>query len=151
MAYVSSNNNRFYVAMESAYGAAAPITAQGRIPAVKLTAKQTPEKINRQDKTGSRTFVGLPVGLRKTTTFDLRTYMSAWTAEAAAPAHDPLFQAVTGGPSLSWGGATISSAASGNALAFAAPHGLALGQAVTSGSEIRFVAAVPNLSSIVLN
>ena len=89
--------------MESAYGAAAAITAQGRIPAVKLTAKQTPEKINRQDKTGSRTFVGLPTGLRKTTTFDLRSYMSAWAADAAAPAHDPLFQAVTGGPSSSLG------------------------------------------------
>jgi hypothetical protein len=151
MAYVSSNNNRFYVALESTYGAAAAITAQGRIPAVKLTAKQTPEKINRQDKTGSRTFVGLPTGLRKTTTFDLRSYMSAWASNAAAPAHDPLFQAVMGGPSLSWAGATISSAASGSALAFAAPHGLAVGQAVTSGSEIRFVAAVPNLSSIVLN
>ena len=106
MAYVSSNDNRFYVAMESAYGAAAAITAQGRIPAVKLTAKQTPEKINRQDKTGSRTFVGLPTGLRKTTTFDLRSYVSAWAADAAAPAHDPLFQAVFGGPSLSWAGAT---------------------------------------------
>jgi len=151
MAYVSSNNNRFYVAMEIAYGTAAAITAQGRIPAVKLTAKQTPEKINRQDKTGSRTFVGLPTGLRKTTTFDLRSYMSAWAADAAAPAHDPLFQAAMGGPSLSWAGATVSSAASGSTLAFAAPHGLALGQAVTSGSEIRFVAAVPNLSSIVLN
>jgi Phage tail tube protein len=151
MAYVSSNNNRFYVALEGAYGAAAAITAQSRIPAVKLTAKQTPEKINRQDKTGSRTFVGLPTGLRKSTTFDLRSYMSAWPTDAAAPPHDPLFQACLGGPALSWAGATISSASSGSALAFAAPHGLTPGQAVTSGGEIRFVAAVPDASSIVLN
>ena len=151
MAYVSSNNNRFYVALESAYGTAAAITAQSRIPAVKLTAKQTPEKISRQDKTGSRTFAGLPAGLRKSTSFELRSYMSAWPDDLAAPPHDPLFQACMGQPPLSWAGATISSASSGSALAFATPHGLAPGQAVTSGGEIRFVAAVANANSIVLN
>ncbi len=151
MAYVSSNNNRFYVALESAYGAAAAITAQNRIPAVKLTAKQTPQKINRQDKTGSRTFAGLPSGLRKSTTFELRSYMSAWPDDAAAPPHDPLFQACMGQAPLAWPGATISSAASGSALTFAAPHGLVPGQAVTSGGEIRFVAAVADPQSIVLN
>jgi len=56
-----------------------------------------------------------------------------------------------GQPPLSWAGATISSASSGSALAFATPHGLAPGQAVTSGGEIRFVAAVANANSIVLN
>jgi Phage tail tube protein len=151
MAYVSSNNNRFYVALEGAYGAAATITAQSRIPAVKLTAKQTPEKINRQDKTGTRTFSGLPQGLRKTTTFELESYMSAWPNQAAAPPHDPLFQACMGQAPISWAGAVVSSASSGSALSFATPHGLVPGQAVTSGGEIRFVAAVANANSIVLN
>ena len=151
MAYVSSNNNRFYVALEGAYGAASAITAQSRIPAVKLTAKQTVHKVNRQDKTGSRTFSGLPTGLRKATTFELRSYMSAWPDGAATPPHDPLFQACMGHAPLSWAGATISSASSGSLLSFATPHGLVPGQAVTSGGEIRFVAAVADAHSVVLN
>ena len=42
--YISSNNNRFYVAVEPAYGQASAITAQNRIPAVKLATKQQTEK-----------------------------------------------------------------------------------------------------------
>ena len=58
--YISSNNNRFYVALESTYGQVPAITGQNRIPRVKLAAKQVPEQTSRRDKTGSRTFVGLP-------------------------------------------------------------------------------------------
>ena len=42
--YISSNNNRFYVALESAYGSVPAITAQNRIPGVKLAARQAPEQ-----------------------------------------------------------------------------------------------------------
>lgn len=38
--YISSNANRFYVALESAYGQAAPVTAANRFPAVRLSVKQ---------------------------------------------------------------------------------------------------------------
>ena len=62
MSYISSNNNRFYVALEQSYGNAAAIAAGNRIPAVKLTAKQQTEKVQRKDKTGSRTFAGNPAG-----------------------------------------------------------------------------------------
>ena len=65
MSYILSNNNRYYVALEASYGNAAAVSAVNRIPAVKLTAKQRPEKVQRKDKTGSRTFVGNPSGLRK--------------------------------------------------------------------------------------
>ena len=34
--YISSNANRFYAALESAYGQVAAITAASRIPALKL-------------------------------------------------------------------------------------------------------------------
>jgi len=52
MAYILSNNNRYYVALEAGYGNAAAVSAVNRIPAVKLTAKQRPEKVQRKDKTG---------------------------------------------------------------------------------------------------
>jgi hypothetical protein len=56
--YISSNANRFYTALESAYGRVEAITATNRIPAVKLGIRQQVETGTRRDKTGSRTFAG---------------------------------------------------------------------------------------------
>ena len=63
--YISSNNNRFYVETETTYGQAPLIGDDNRIPAIKLAAKQIAERSDRKDKTGGRTFVGLPAGTRK--------------------------------------------------------------------------------------
>jgi hypothetical protein len=62
MAYILSNSNRFYTALEGSYGAIADITATNRIPAVKLGVQQQLEMPARRDKTGSRTFPGMPAG-----------------------------------------------------------------------------------------
>src|SRR5436190_22932435 len=97
MSYISSNQNRFYAALESAYGQVSAITAQHRIPAVKLATKQQLEVPDRKDKTGSRTFTGVPAGGRRRTSFDLRTYMTSWGDLAQRPAHGALFQAALGG------------------------------------------------------
>src|SRR5208283_3375449 len=64
--YISSNANRFYTAVETAYGEVPAITAANRIVAVKLSAKQSLEKVQRKDKTGTRTFPGFPGELRTT-------------------------------------------------------------------------------------
>src|ERR1035438_4210671 len=81
--YISSNANRFYAGLESSYGETPAITAQNRFPAVKLTAKNQLETADRRDKTGSRTFVGIPAGLRRNTTFDVTTYMTSWGGQGA--------------------------------------------------------------------
>ena len=151
MAYVLSNENRFYVALEQSYGAAAAIAEGNRIPAVKFTPKQKLEKVQRKDKTGSRTFAGNPAGLRKETSFELKTYMMGWTDLTRQPAYGPLFQACLGGAPLLWSGGTVASAADPSRIAFTAAHGLAPGQAVTSGGEMRFVAAIADDHTIVLN
>ena len=54
--YISSNANRFYTALESAYGNVAAVTSANRIPALKLAVQQQLEVTTRKDKTGSRTF-----------------------------------------------------------------------------------------------
>ena len=54
--YISSNNERVYVALESAYGIVPAITSANRIPLLKLTAKQVPEQTSRKDKTGTPDF-----------------------------------------------------------------------------------------------
>src|SRR5579871_2695583 len=142
MAYILSNDNRYYVAVESTYGNAATVAAANRIPAVELSVKQQIEKAVRKDKTGSRTFAGNPSGLRRETSFTLKTYMSNWADQTVLPAHGPLFQACLGSSATLSGGGTVAGNPSSTQLAFASAHGLSPGHAVTSGGELRFVSAV---------
>ncbi|MEQ1886686.1 MAG: hypothetical protein ABL967_16610 [Bryobacteraceae bacterium] len=149
--YVSSNNNRFYVALESTYGTVPGIASQNRIPAVKLTARQVMEQTSRRDKTGSRTFVGLPNSIRRRTSYQLNTFMTEWGGVESAPCHGPLFQAALGGNPLSFTGGDVAGTVGLTGVALTAPHGLSVGQAVTNSGEIRFVSAVQDATTIFLN
>lgn len=151
MAYISSNANRWYCAKEASYGVAPTVTAANRIPAVKLTAQQQVTKSQRKDKTGSRTWAGNPAGMRKQTNFNLTSYMRDWPAGTGLPAYGPLFEAVMGVAGAFWAGGNAAGGSTTTTIQFASPHGLAPGQAVSSGSEIRFVAAVANPLTVVLN
>jgi hypothetical protein len=151
MSYILSTDNRFYVALEQSYGNAGAVASANRIPALKLTAKQRTEKVQRKDKTGSRTFAGYPSGLRRETSFELRTYMTTWADTTGQPPYGPLFEACMGAPALQWNGGTIASAPNPSQITFAAPHGLVPGQAVTSGGEIRFVSALVDDQTVQLN
>jgi hypothetical protein len=161
--YILSNANRFYTALETAYGNAAAVTAANRIPALKLAIEQQLEVNRRKDKTGSRTFPGMPAGGRLRTGFELRTYLTSWQAsspvsggpgpspEATGPAYGPLFQAALGSAPLTFGGGTVASSTAAGNLTFQAAHGLAAGQAVSCGGEIRFVAAIVSTTAVQLN
>ena len=149
--YISSNANRFYCSTEITYGQVSAITQANRIPAVKLTAKQILEVVSRNDKTGSRTFAGLPPGGRRKTTFDLTTYMTTWDVTSAPPSYGPLFQGTLGSTPLLFSGGTVGAGGTSTTVAFGAPHGLTAGQAVTYLGELRFVAAVVNALSVLVN
>lgn len=149
--YISSNDNRFYAAIEAAYGQVPAFPAQGRFPAVKLTTKQQNEKTSRKDKTGTRTFLGDPSGMRRTSTFSLSTYLTGWTDQTREPASGPLFHSALGSAASIWSGGTIASAPTPTRLAFVSPHGLNPGQAVSVGGEIRFVSAVVDAQTIQMN
>jgi hypothetical protein len=149
--YISSNANRFYVALESGYGQVAAVTADNRIPALKMTVQQRIDNTERRDKTGSRTYTGMPPGGRTNTQFEVDTYLTSWDKTKPAPAYGPLVQAALGAPPLAFQGANVSSATTDGQVSFAAPHGLVSGQAVESAGEIRFVAAVLDLSTVQLN
>src|ERR1017187_684126 len=148
--YISSNANRFYAALEGAYGSVAAIAASNLIPALKLTVQQQLEVANRKDKTGSRTFPGLPAGGRRRPTFELQTYMTSWQSVLGGPAYGPLFQAALGAAPLLFSGGTVASY-SNTTLAFAAPHGLNVNQAVSCGGEMRFVMAVVDANTVQIN
>jgi len=149
--YISSNANRFYAALESAYGQVPVITAANRIPALKITVRQQLEVTERKDKTGSRTFTGVPPGGRRQTSFEVRTLLTNWQQGTSNPSYGPLFQAAMGGTPALFAGGTAASATGNGRLAFAAPHGLSAGQAVSSGGEIRFVATVVDAQTVQLN
>src|SRR4051812_30213745 len=108
--YISSNANRFYTALESAYGKVEAITATNRIPAVKLGIRQQVETGSRRDKTGSRTFAGTPTGVRRRTNFELQTYLTSWDKVAAGPGYGPLFEAALGGAPVRFAGGSVASA-----------------------------------------
>jgi len=149
--YISSNANRFYTALESSYGSAASIQSQNRIPALKLTVRQQLEVTQRRDKTGSRTFPGLPAGGRRRTDFELQTYLTSWQSAVGGPSYGPLFQAALGGMPLAFNGGTLNSADATGRLTFTAPHGLNAGQAVSSAGELRFTAAIVDPNTVQLN
>ncbi|HXM41611.1 MAG TPA: hypothetical protein VN924_10185 [Bryobacteraceae bacterium] len=149
--YILSNANRFYTGLENNYGQTPAVTAQNRFPALKLTARNNLETADRRDKTGSRTFVGIPAGLRRTTSFDVTTYMTSWGGQSAGPAYGPLFQASMGAAPAMYAGGAAAAGSSGTSLVFAAPHGLAAGQGVSCNGEIRFVTAIVSATAVQVN
>jgi hypothetical protein len=149
--YISSNANRFYTGLEASYGQVPAIAAQNRFPAVKLTAKNQMEKATRKDKTGSRTFAGMPPGMRRQTSFDLTTYMTGWPGQSSGPPYGPLFQASLGAAPAAFAGGVSAAGSGGTTLVFAAPHGLATSQAVSCGGELRFVTAIVNQTTVQVN
>jgi hypothetical protein len=127
------------------------ITAVSRIPAVKLGIQQTVATGTRRDKTGSRTFAGVPAGVRRRTDYTLQTYLTSWDKTTAGPGYGPLFQAAMGGSPVKYGGGTAASSTAAGRLGFSAAHGLAAGQAVCFGGEIRFVTALVDAQTVQLN
>jgi hypothetical protein len=148
--YISSNANRFYVTLESAYGQAASVTSSSRFPAVQLSAQQILEQSKRHDKTGSRTFIGNPKTARRSTAFELKTYLTSWSG-SGGPSYGPLFQAALGGTPIFSEGLTIQRAPQPTTIQTTAPHGLAVGAAVSYNGEIRFAVGFPDSSTITLN
>jgi hypothetical protein len=149
--YVSSNNNRLYAGLESNYGQVPAIQSGNRIPAVKLTARQQMVRPERKDKTGTRTYGGTPAGLRKSTTFDLTTYMTSWDVPNAEPVYGPLFRASLGAAPVFFAGGTAVANSNTKLLSFAAAHGLTPGQAVTFGGELRFVCSIVDQTTVELS
>ena len=148
--YISSNNNRFYVALEPAYGEVAAVANARRFAGIQLRARQQAVQLDRRDKTGSRTFLGLPAGVKRQTTYQLKSYLSGWDIQTSEPSQGPLFRAALGAPVRLASGLTMASG-TGSTLTFSSAHGLTVGQAIAFGSEIRFVASIPDAQTIVVN
>ncbi len=151
MSYISSNANRWYCLQETGYGLVAAITAANRIPAVTMKVQNQRDKSQRKDKTGSRTFAGLPAGMRRHTTFDATSYVRDWADQTNLPPHGPLMEAAMGAPGNLWAGATVSTGSTASTINFVSAHGLIPGQGIVYAGEIRFVAAVATPTTVITN
>jgi hypothetical protein len=148
--YISSNQNRFYTALEASFGATAAVTAENRIPAIRLTIKNEVQSGRRRDKTGSRSRNAVPTGTRDQTDFRLETYLTNWANINSGPAYGPLIHGALGAAPHFNSGQVVASA-DGNNVTLGGPHQFAGGQAVSFGNEIRFVEAIVNATTIRLN
>jgi hypothetical protein len=148
--YISSNANRFYVGLESSYGQPAPISSVNRFPAVQMQAQQVLEVLKRQDKTGTRTFLGSSSSARRQTAFSVRTYLTSWNG-GGRPGYGPLFQSALGGQPVISAGLVVAAVQSDGQISMTTPHGLSAGSSVAFGNEIRFVMSVVDAQTITLN
>lgn len=148
--YISSNANRFYAVLETAYGQPAIPSVSNRFPAVRLQAEQVLEAGKRLDKTGTRTFLGTPKGARRHTAYELKSYLTSWNG-TGQPSYGSLFQGALGASAQLSNGLTVSSTVSQAQIQTAVPHGLTVGTAVAFSNEIRFVTDTPNPTTISVN
>ena len=151
MSYILSNANRWYCAQETGYGQVGAITAANRIPAVSLKVQNQRERSVRRDKTGTRTWAGLPVGIRQHTSFEAISYMRDWADTLNPPPHGPMIEAAMGASGALWPGATTSVGSTQSTIYFISEHGLSAGQAIVYNGEIRFVAAVLTPQVVIVN
>jgi hypothetical protein len=148
--YISSNDNRFYAVVESAFAQTPAITAANRLPAVELAAHQQLRQTLRRDKTGTRTFMGTSPLSRRATAFSLSTYLTSWNT-ANTPGYGPLLQSACGGVPSLCSGLTVESMPDPLHLVTSTPHALLPGNGLSQGSEIRFVTSVLDQVTILLN
>lgn len=68
-----------------------------------------------------------------------------------APSVGAMFRAAMGAAPLTFTGGTVASTTGTTGITFSASHGLSVGQALTHGGEIRFVAGVQDATTIFVN
>ena len=148
--YIASNNNRYYAALESAFGSARPWTAVDRCSGLKLRARQLAVIPQRKDKTGTRTYRGFESRPRRNTDYEFKSYVNGPGTPGSAPEHSAFFEAGLGRTPLLFQGGNIT-AATERTLALENSGGLMPGQAVVYQGEVRFVVALLDGGQVLLN
>jgi hypothetical protein len=116
-----------------------------------MEIRQRTEQIERKDKTGTRTFQGAWPNLRSLVEFEIESYLVTRDRPGTLPGYGPLMQAALGGAPVYFAGRSALLGGDGRTLSFGGGHGLEPGQGVGCGDEIRFVEAIPDASTAVLN
>ncbi len=148
--FISSNNNRFYAAIEPVFGQVPAATPANRFSALELRVHQQFQHSPRRDKTGTRTYLGSSAPARRATAFNVTTYLSSWNP-SQAPGYGPLLQSACGGDPSLCGVMTVAAMTDPLHVVTAVPHGLLPGNGISQGSEVRFVSGVLDQTTLLLN
>jgi hypothetical protein len=148
--YISSRENRFFVKQEAELGQAIEAAPSDRINAVRLEIREQNEVPQRRDKTGGRTFAGIPNNVKRKVQFGLETYLTSWDQPAAPPPVGTLW-ASTLGAEVQLSGANGVSGVTGVSVGFTGPHNLEVGQAVSVDGEMRFVTTIVDGTNVEVN
>jgi hypothetical protein len=148
--YILSNNNRYYAALESNYGVVPAIAASNRVPGVRLAIATQKLTVKRRDKTGTRTFLGIPGAPRKVTGYEFETDLMAQDSGTLPPAAGQMVQAALGGAPQQTTAQPATVGNGGLQVDFPAPHGLSEGYAINVNGELRFVESVPSATSVMV-
>jgi hypothetical protein len=116
---------------------------------LKIDVRQ--ERARRRDKTGTRTYQGIEGELRKQVEFEVSTYLYQRDELDPRPRYGALVQAAMGSVPLTSNGGIVVTAANGTQITFSASHGLAAGQALAIGGEVRFVESVGGANTVVVS
>lgn len=151
MAYIPTFDNRHYVVPETQFANVGVLSASQRVPLISMELSHSYQVPKRKDKTGSRTYSGHASALREAARFALKGYLYENPAFPTAPPCAPLLEGALGGESRVFSGAVVESAHTPVQIRFLEPHGLTIGQGLTFGGEMRFVADVEDAYTLLLN
>jgi len=151
MPYISSDLNRLYAALEPSYGSTPAPAPSNAFRVLKSTVELVQDYLQRQDKTGSRSYAGVIPGGRRHGKFDVQAYLAPSGTPGSAPNMGPFFQSACGGSPEVFAGGTIAPGSTASSILFTAPHGLSAGQAVGYGKELRFVTVVPSSTAVTVD
>src|SRR5258708_1182947 len=124
MPYIRRDLNRLYAALESSYGATPTPSPANAFRALKSNIELVQAYLQRQDKTGSRSYAGVAPGGRRHGKFDVQAYLIPSGSAGAAPSMSPFFQAACGGTPEMFPGGTAAIGSAATNVVFSAPHGL---------------------------
>lgn len=148
MSYVTTSLNRFYAALEASYAVVPAIGPGNAFRALAVDCELVQQYLERRDKSGSRSFTGVVAAGRRHSRFQVEAYLMSGGTPGQAPNIAPLVQAACGASPLVFAGGTAAAGCSATNIIFASPHGLAVGQAISSNGELRFVTAVPGATAV---
>src|ERR1017187_7664061 len=106
MPYVSTELNRHYAALESSYGVTPAPAPSNAFRCLKSSIDLVQDYLQRQDKTGSRSYAGVVPGGRRHGKFEVQSYLIPSGAAGSPPNMGPFFQAACGGTPQTFGGGT---------------------------------------------
>ncbi len=148
--YIGTHSNRIYLKSEIDHPGTNDMTASQVAPVTSLRVANKRKQLIRRDKTGFRSETPVLGPQRELVELSMLSYGTGWDGGAGKTAISPILESGMAA-ATNLGGSHSVSTVNGAQLSFAADANLSVGNALSFGSEMRFVAAVSGPRDITLN